>query len=87
MGKLYVKNAIEKQIRLERGYIMTPPKKEEPIRNTVYVEIGPNLKSVLCSMVDKVYNCSLDSTYYKMAFEPIYQIIKRLVDQKKGDLE
>ena len=67
---------------------MTPPVKiPEQIRHTVYVEIGPNLRAVLQSMVDKVYTCNTDSTYYKIAFEPIYQIIKRMVEQKdKGEL-
>jgi len=51
----------------------------------IYVEIGPNLRTVLKAMVDKVYTCNSDSTYYKMAFEPIYHIIQRMVDQKEGE--
>ena len=66
----------------------TPVKTPEQIRNTVYVVIGPNLRAVLQSMVDKIYTCNTDSTYYKIAFEPIYQIIKRMVEQKdQGELK
>ena len=66
---------------------MTPPKKPDSSDTTVYVEIGPNLAAVLKSMVDKVYTCHTDSTYYKMAFEPIYHIIKKLIHQREsGDL-
>ena len=63
---------------------MTSPKKEK-IPLTTYIEIGPNLKTVLLSMVNKVYTASASATYYKMAFEPIYHIIKRLITQKEEE--
>jgi len=65
---------------------MTPPKKEQELSKKVYVEIGPNLANVLKGMVDKVYTGNASSTYYKMAFEPIYHIIKRMLEDKpEGD--
>ena len=62
---------------------MTPPKKTGTSDTKVYVEIGPNLKHVLLAMVGKVYNANHDATYYKMAFDPIYQIIKKMIQDRE----
>ncbi len=70
---------------------LTKKENDNSKSTTIFVEIGPNLREVLFSMVNKVYNCSNDPIYYKIAFEPIYKIIKRLVDQRdngqQGELE
>lgn len=58
------------------------PKENKEV--TMYIEIGPNLKDLLTSMVQKSITCSSNPVYYKMIYEPICELLKHFIEQAKG---